>query len=69
MSEALRAIERFRTTVDLWATGLTLRRQAIRRDRPDASEAEVDALLRAWLQERPGAEHGDGAGPDRYGRP
>ena len=69
MSDALRAIERFRTTIDLWATGLTLRRQAIRRSRPDASDAEVDALLWAWLQERPGAECGDGATPDRHDRP
>lgn len=69
MSDALCAIERFRTTIDLWATGLTLRRQAIRRDRPDASDAEVDAMLWAWLQERPGATHGDGATPDRHARP
>jgi hypothetical protein len=68
VSESLRASERFRTTLDLWATGLTLRRQAIRRSRPDASDAEVDALLGAWLQERPGAERGDGAAPDRPDR-
>ena len=68
MSDSLRAIEQFRTTIDLWATGLTLRRQAIRRSRPDASDAEVDALLSAWLQERPGAEWGDGAAPERRER-
>ena len=69
MSDSRRAIERFRTTLDLWATGLMLRRQAIRRSRPDASDAEVEALLNAWLQERPGAEHGDSAAPDRRERP
>jgi hypothetical protein len=68
MPDSHRAIERFRTTIDLWATGLTLRRQAIRRTRPSASDAEVNALLWAWLQERPGAEYGDGAPPDRHHR-
>ncbi|MBP7777144.1 MAG: hypothetical protein KA371_08460 [Acidobacteria bacterium] len=68
MPDSPRVIERFRTTVDLWATGLTLRRQAIRRNRPDASDEEVDALLTAWLQERPGAEWGDGARPDWHRR-
>jgi hypothetical protein len=64
ISDSLRLIERFRTTVDLWATGVILRRQAIRRDQPDASEAEIDTLLNQWLQERPGAEMGDGPRPD-----
>ncbi len=69
VADALCAIERFRTAVDLWATGLTLRRQAIRRNRPTASDAEVNALVWAWLQERPGAECGDGARPDTHRRP
>ena len=68
MSDYVRLIERFRTTVDLWATGVTLRRQTIRRNRPEASAEEVDALLNQWLQERPGAERGDGPQPDRHSR-
>jgi len=68
VSASFRAIERFRTTMDLWATGLTLRRQAIRRSLPTASDADVDALLWAWVQERPGAECGDGAAPERHDR-
>jgi hypothetical protein len=59
-----RLIERFHTTVDLWATGVMLRRQTIRRNQPDASDETVDALLAKWLQERPGAELGDGPQPD-----
>ena len=65
MSDALRLIERFHTAVDLWATGVSLRRQTIRRNRPEASAAEVDALLNQWLQDRPGAEMGDGPQPER----
>ena len=68
MPDSRSVIERFRTTVDLWATGLTLRRQTIRRNRPEASDEEVDALLNAWLQERPGAEWGDGARPNGHHR-
>jgi hypothetical protein len=53
-------IERFRTVVDLWDTGVAIRRQAIRRAMPWASDDEVEERLRSWLQERPGAEQGDG---------
>jgi hypothetical protein len=55
--------ERFRTALDLWATGVALRRQALRRTHPELSEDEVEQRLGAWLQERPGAELGDGPQP------
>jgi hypothetical protein len=51
--------------VDLWATGVALQRQTIRRRYPDASDEEIDTLLNHWLQERPGAQSGDG--PRRTG--
>lgn len=57
--------ERFRTALDLWATGVALQRQTIRRRHPAATEEEVDAMLGQWLQHRPGAEAGDGPQPDR----
>jgi hypothetical protein len=61
----------FRTTLDLFETGLTLMRQNLRRADPQASDAEIDRRLREWLHKRPGAELGDCAGPlldvtDRY---
>lgn len=40
-------------------------RANLRRRHPDASEAEVEALLRDWLAHRPGAELGDSAGRER----
>ena len=64
MPDSLQLVERFYTTVDLWATGVMLHRQTIRRNRPEASAREVDALLNQWLQERPGAELGDGPRPE-----
>jgi hypothetical protein len=56
-------VQRFHTAVDLWATGVVMQRQIIRRRHPDASDEEVEALLSRWLQERPGAEMGDGPHP------
>ena len=49
----------FRTTLDLFQTGVDLMRQNLRRRHPDADEQEIDRLLREWLLERPGAEAGD----------
>jgi hypothetical protein len=49
----------FRTTLDLFETGLGLMRENLRRDRPDATEQEIERRLHQWLQDRPGAEFGD----------
>ncbi|MGE0462143.1 MAG: hypothetical protein AB7Q16_12305 [Vicinamibacterales bacterium] len=64
VTDEQRLVERFRTTLDLWAAGVALRRQAIRREHPDASEAEIELRLARWLHKRPGAEHGDGPRPE-----
>lgn len=60
MASADRLVERLRIAVDLWATGVALKRGTIRRHHPDASDDEIESLLNRWLQERPGAEAGDG---------
>jgi hypothetical protein len=49
----------FRTTLDLFDTGLDLMRQNLRRAHPEASDEVVLRLLREWLLVRPGAESGD----------
>jgi Rv0078B-related antitoxin len=49
----------FRTTLDLFETGLGLVRQNLRRDHPDATDQEIERQLHQWLQEPPGAEFGD----------
>ncbi len=54
--------EAFRTTLDLFGTGVDLMRQNLRRNHPEANEDEIDRKLRQWLQERPGAESGDCVG-------
>lgn len=52
----------FRTTLDLFQTGLDLMRQNLRRSLPTAGDEEVDRVLQEWLQKRPGAESGDCSG-------
>jgi hypothetical protein len=37
-------------------------RQNLRKQFPEATEAEIEKRLRAWLRHRPGAEHGDSSG-------
>ena len=51
--------ERLRLAFDLFAAGESLMRARLRRDNPDISQAELEALVFAWLLERPGAESGD----------
>ena len=53
----------FRTTLDLFDTGLDLMRQNLRRRHPEAGDDEIERLLHAWILDRPGAESGDCPGP------
>lgn len=56
------AAQGFRTALALFEAGVDLMRQNLKRAHPDADEGEVDRLLAAWLQHRPGAELGDCSG-------
>jgi hypothetical protein len=49
----------FRTTLDLFETGVRLMRQNLRRAHPKAGHEEIERLLHDWLVDRPGAESGD----------
>ncbi len=61
--------QRLRTALDLFEFGLDMMRQKLRRKSPDAGEDEIQAQLVARLQDRPGAELGDGVGrPSRWPR-
>lgn len=55
--------ERMRVALDLYEVGEGMMRARLRRERPDADDAEIDAAIVAWLQHRPGAEFGDFPGP------
>jgi hypothetical protein len=53
---------RLRTAFDLFETGVEMRRQQLRRAHPGLADSEIEALVGAWLRERPGAEFGDAVG-------
>jgi hypothetical protein len=59
------AASRLRLALDLFEPGVAMKRLALRRERPEASAAEIEAALAAWLIERPGAIDGDAPGRRR----
>jgi Rv0078B-related antitoxin len=46
-------IARMEMLFDLYETSEAIMRQNLRRRNPDADEAEIERLLRAWLLDRP----------------
>jgi Rv0078B-related antitoxin len=54
---------RLRAALELFEVGEAMLRSRLRRERPDADEAEIEAEIALWLQRRPGAEFGDFPGP------
>ena len=65
----LTVAEKLRLTIDLCESGVDVQRERLRREYSGESADEIDRRLRAWLRERPGAEHGDADGrpaPDRF---
>lgn len=57
-------MKRMERAFDLYDFSDQLMRQNLRRRFPQADEAEIERRFVAWLQTRPGAEHGDGPQPD-----
>ncbi|MGH3751646.1 MAG: hypothetical protein ACRDRP_02945 [Pseudonocardiaceae bacterium] len=56
------AAERLLTAFELHSFGVRIYRQRLRLEQPERTDDEIDAAVDAWLQHRPGAEHGDGVG-------
>lgn len=44
---------RLRVTLALQKAGIDMMRQTLRRRHPEASDGDIDDLLRRWLTERP----------------
>ncbi len=59
------AAERLRLALEMFDLGLDIMRQNLRRKHPEDTQAEIQEKLRAWLQDRPGAEFGDAVGNPR----
>lgn len=60
--EASAAAARLRLAIEMFEVGESMKRQSLRRENPQASDAEIERMLVAWLHHRPGAEHGDAEG-------
>jgi hypothetical protein len=56
------AAKKLRLALDLFDAGVDMMRQTLRRRFPEASDAEIERRIDAWLHERPGAEDGDAPG-------
>jgi len=55
------AAERLRLVLDLYEFGERMQRSRLRRERPQASDDEIEDAIRSWRLSRPGAPHGDAA--------
>ena len=53
------AAQRLLAALDLFVDGEALMRHNLQRRRPEASAAEIEQVLTAWVRSRPGAERGD----------
>jgi hypothetical protein len=62
MSPHDEAVGRLRLALDLFAAGEEMMRQRLRHEHPELSDPEIEERLRAWFQQRPGAEFGDSPG-------
>jgi hypothetical protein len=62
MSDRETAKDRLLAAFDLFEFGVEMMAATLRRRHPEASAEQIERLLDAWLQERPGAEDGDAPG-------
>jgi hypothetical protein len=56
------AARRLSLAFEMYELGEQMQRARLRRLNPDASDVDIDALIRSWLLTRPGAAFGDAGG-------
>lgn len=59
------AMNRVKMTLELFAASERMMRQSLRNRFPHEDESQIQGRVVAWLQDRPGAKHGDASGPFR----
>ena len=59
---ALTPAQKLRIACELHDAAVEMVQATLRREHPDADDAEQERRLIEWLQMRPGAEQGDGVG-------
>jgi hypothetical protein len=62
VTETSREAARLRTAFELFEAGVRLMEARLRRRHANATPAEIEAMLAAWLRDRPGAPNGDAEG-------
>ena len=55
-------MDRMQAALDLFDIGEKMLRQRLRRERPRATDAEIEEAVTVWRTARPGAEFGDAPG-------
>ena len=55
--------QRLRLALEMFEFGVRMQRASLRRTHPDLNDVQIDNLMREWMLDRPGAAHGDCAGP------
>jgi hypothetical protein len=55
--------QRLRLALEMFEFGVRMQRMRLQRNHPDLDDVQIDDLMREWMLDRPGAEHGDCAGP------
>ena len=56
------AAQKLRLALDMYEVGEQMQRMRLRRERPGADVADIEAAVDMWRMTRPGAEAGDSAG-------
>jgi hypothetical protein len=56
------AAARLRLALDMYELGENMQRARLRRERPAATDAEIESAIELWLTTRPDAPFGDAAG-------
>lgn len=62
MSDGETAKDRLLAAFELFEFGVEMMAATLRRRHPEASQEQIERMLEAWLQDRPGAELGDAPG-------
>ena len=57
--------KRFKLVLDLFESGLAIKRQNLRREHPHASDAEIETKLVEWLRARSDADEDSWSVPRR----
>lgn len=65
MTDVDERVAKLHLAFELFEAAEALMRQRLKREMPGASEDEIEAKIVAWLQDRPGAPHGDAPGTPR----